>query len=167
MITALVLAGRPEALALTLSALVPGVVDGLIGDAVVLSDAADPDLVEVVEATGATLVALAPDDDPWRAGARAARRDWLLCLEAGDVPADGWVRTLDRFVAIGAGGRRFARLTRRSPTLRARLSGLVAAGLAARRVRAGDLVHRTVLELRAARARPVRLGAAIVAGRRE
>jgi hypothetical protein len=163
MITALVLAARgPEALAFTLSALVPGVVDGLVGDAVVLTRRADPDVAAVAEATGAALVTIAAGEDPWRAGAARARRAWVLCLEDGDVPAEGWVRTLDRFVSRGAGERRFGRLTRRPAPLGARVSDLLGAGFGTRRVRAGDLVHRTVFEEDGLRAtRPVRIVAEI------
>ena len=162
MITGLVLAARgPEALALTLSALVPGVVDGLIGDAVVLARQADRDIAAIAEATGATLVMVAPGDDPWRAGAAAARRDWVLCLEDGDVPAEGWVRALDRFVTIGAKDRVFGRLTRRPATFGARLSGWVEAGFGARRVRAGDLVHQSLLRQGMRPTRPVRVAAAV------
>ena len=163
MITGLVLAVRgPEALAVTLSALVPGVVEGLIGDAIILARRADPDIAKVAEATGAALVIAKPGGDPWRTGAALARRAWMLCLESGDVPAEGWVRALDRFVTLGAGDRRFGRLTRRPATLGARWADLVDAGFGARRVRAGDLVHRSLLEeggLRAAR--PVRIAATV------
>jgi hypothetical protein len=160
-ITALVLDGHPEALAMTLSALVPGVVDGLIGDAVVLSKEVDGAAAVIAEASGATLVPVTPADDPWRTGAQAARRDWLLCLEAGDVPVDDWVRALDRFVSLAGPERRHGRLTRRHATLRARLTGLVEAGFSARRLRAGDLVHRTLLETGEPRARLIRIAAAI------
>lgn len=162
MITVLVLASRgPQALAVTLSALVPGVVDGLIGDAVVVSSQADRDLAIVAEATGAALVAVAPGDDPWRAGVAAARREWLLCLEDGDVPTEDWVRALDRFVAPAGRDPRYGRLTRRPATLGERLSDLLDAGLGVRRVRAGDLVHRTFLDGGRSRARPVRIAAAL------
>ena len=162
MITGLVLVERGhEALAVTLGALIPGVVDGLIGDAVVLARRADRDIATVAEATGAALVTVAPGSDPWQVGAAAARREWMLCLEDGDVPAEGWVRALDRFVMLGAQGR-FGRLTRRPATLGARLSGLVEAGFGARRVRAGDLVHRSLLREGGIHAtRPVRIAAAV------
>ena len=48
----------------------------------------------------------------WSAGAAAARRDWLLCLEAGDVPGEGWIGAVERFVAF-AGEPRVGRLSRR------------------------------------------------------
>ena len=37
---------------------------------------------------------------PGRKGAKEARRDWLLCLDDGDIPQEGWIRVLDRFVAL-------------------------------------------------------------------
>jgi hypothetical protein len=164
MITGLVHVARgPEALAVTLSALIPGVIDGLIGDAVVLARWADPDIASVAEATGATLVTVPPGDDPWKAGAAAARREWVLCLEDGDVPAEGWVRALDHFVSINAGDRGFGRLTRRPATLKSRALGLVESGFGARQVRAGDLVHRRLLRDAGVRAtRPVRIAAVVV-----
>ncbi|HVL72820.1 MAG TPA: hypothetical protein VM434_13180, partial [Beijerinckiaceae bacterium] len=80
LITALVHARHgPEALAATLAALVPGVAEGLVGDAVVL--AAEPGYAApIAEAAGADFVPLGPADDPWRAGAARARRPWVLCL---------------------------------------------------------------------------------------
>ena len=104
MVTGLVHLSRPadaalEALADTLSALVSGVAAGLVADAVVIVPAPDPGVATVVEATGATLVVAPAGTDPWRAGAAAARRDWVLCLAAGDVPAEGWIRAVDRFIA--------------------------------------------------------------------
>ena len=163
MITGLVHVARgPEALALTLSALIPGVIDGLIGDAVVLARRVDQDITSVAEATGATLVTVPPGDNPWKAGAAAARREWVLCLEDGDVPAEGWVRALDHFVSISAGNRGFARLTRRPATLKSRALGLVESGFGARQVRAGDLVQRRLLRDGGVRAtRPVRIAAVV------
>ena len=64
----------------------------------------------VADAVGATLVI-----DPsggWSQGARAAKRDWLLCLADGDVPTEGWIRALDRFIALSPPDRLFGRLRR-------------------------------------------------------
>ncbi|MCP6374104.1 hypothetical protein NL455_29930, partial [Klebsiella pneumoniae] len=68
-----------------------------VGDAVIVAGRESEAVAAVAEATGATLV-LHRGGNPYAAGAAAARRDWILCLEAGDVPAEGWIRTLDRFV---------------------------------------------------------------------
>jgi hypothetical protein len=160
MITVLIRVRRgPEALAATLSALVPAVAAGLVGDAVILSDKQDDAIAAVADAAGATLVVTG--DVSWKLGAQAARRDWLLCLDDGDIPQEGWIRVLDRFVSLGSPERGLARLKReRTGVMRAGFSAL--RGLLGRsRIRSGDLAHRRVLmEGQKARA-PVRLSATI------
>ena len=160
MITALIRVRRgPEALAVTLSALVPAVTAGLVGDAVILAERHDDAVALVADAAGATLIVA--DDASWRAGAGAARRDWLLCLDDGDVPQEGWIRVLDRFISMGMADQGLARLRRqRTGMLGAALEAV--GGLMGRTsVGAGDLVHRRVLlSGRKARA-PVRLQARI------
>jgi hypothetical protein len=150
MITGLVHVVQPgeaalAALADTLSALVGGVAAGLVGDAVVIVPAPDPEIAAIAEATGAALVVAPGGTDPWRAGAAAARRDWVLCLAAGDVPAEGWIRALDRFVGTERDGAVVGRLRRpRGPIARlaAAARGLARPG---RGPRAGDLVRRAQL----------------------
>ena len=101
MITALIRAdGRIEPLAATLAALVPGVAEGLVADAVVIAAKHDAETAAVAEGVGAAHVVSAVDGEAWAAGAALARREWLLCLEAGDVPVDGWINALERFVAF-------------------------------------------------------------------
>lgn len=87
--------------------------------------------------------------------ASIAKRDWLLCLDDGDMPSEGWIRTLERFVALSPPSRRFGRLERRSRSLLERLYALIAPNS----VRAGDLVRRSVLTHLIAPGRPVRIGA--------
>jgi hypothetical protein len=149
----------PEALAVTLGALVPAVAAGLIGDAVVLAPEPDEAIAGVADAAGATLVVAG--DRPWRRGADAARRDWLLCLDDGDIPQEGWIRVLDRFVSLSRPEPGMARLGRKR-------AGLLATGLdwmgrlaGSSSVRAGDLVHRRVLIEGMKARRPVRLSARI------
>lgn len=140
MITVLVSAERGvEALAVTLSALVPGVVDGLVGDAIVLAPRHDEALARVADTVGATLISVS--SDPFREGARHAKRDWLLCLAAGDAPVEGWIRAVDRFIALSPPDRRYGRLARRGISWRERLLTLGPR----QKVRSGDLVHRSVL----------------------
>jgi hypothetical protein len=144
-----------EALAVTLNALVPGVVDGLVGDAVVLTRRADEGLARIADTVGATLVATG--GDAFRDGARHAKREWILCLAAGDVPTDGWIRALDRFITLSPPDRRFGRLARQGGSWRERLAAL----RFARTVRSGDLVRRSVLLDTARLPRPVRVSASI------
>jgi hypothetical protein len=149
----------PEALAVTLSALVPAVAAGLVGDAVILADRSDETVAKVADAAGATLVTAT--DDSWKPGAQAARRDWLLCLDDGDIPQEGWIRALDRFVSLGHPERGMARMRRRpAGFLRTGLDTLLGSfGRAT--IRAGDLVHRRFLMENVRTRAPVRLAATI------
>ncbi|AWN36964.1 hypothetical protein [Methylobacterium radiodurans] len=173
MLSAVTYIARPEGpdaidqLADTLSALVAGVAAGLVGDAVIVAGTAHDGVATVAEATGATLVVLPRAASPWMAGARVARRDWVLCLEAGDVPAEGWIRALDRFIGTARSGTALARLRRPHAGLPQRLiargEGVIGAG----RARAGDLVRRDTLLAGpgfSPRLKPRRLGARIERG---
>ena len=157
MITALILTDRRdgmEGLAATLAALVAGVAEGLVADAVVLSLKDDPEVAAVAEGVGAAHVA-ADRRTAWSVGARLGRRDWLLCLEAGDVPLDGWIGAVAAYLAE----------TRAPALARARRVGWRRPGqalealLGAGEVRPGDLVHRALLtdEGLSRRVRPARL----------
>jgi hypothetical protein len=164
MLTAVIFAeGDPENLAATLGALVPAVIEGLLGDAVVVARVADPAVATVAEIAGASLAVAAADADAWREGARLARRDWLLCLRAGDVPADGWMRAVDQFlVAAVRGHRPLGRFSRPGLGLADSLSLVVERMAGTRVVRAGDLVQRSWLGARnGARVRPLPIAARI------
>ena len=162
MISALVrLSHGIDALGATLTALVPAVTEGLVGDAVVLVSRPDDEVATIAEAVGASVV-VTEVRDPWRAGAAAARHDWVLCLDDGDVPSAGWIRALERFVALGHAERRFGRLRRRPRTLGRALVEIGQSVVRRHRVGAGDLVRRSLL-LGSARPKhgPVRLAALV------
>lgn len=148
MISALIHVARPgdpvavDRLADTLAALVAGVAAGLVGDAVIIVPARNPAIETVAEATGATLVVRRPGLGPWLAGAEAARRDWVLCLEAGDVPAEGWIRTLDRFIGTARPEISLGRLRRPHAALPTRIAARGERVVGVRRPRAGDVVRR-------------------------
>ena len=148
MISALIHVARPadpesiERLADTLSALVAGVAAGLVADAVIVSGGASEALNTVAEASGARLVQRARGASPWRAGAQAARRDWVLCLEAGDLLREGWIRTVDRFVNTARPEVSLARLRRPHAVLPARIAARGERIIGVREPRAGDLVRR-------------------------
>lgn len=159
MITALIRATHgPEALAVTLSALVPAVAAGLVADAVIVAGAHDETIDRVADAAGAALVVTG--SDPWKEGARVARHEWILCLDDGDVPQEGWIRVLERFVGLGASAEGLGRLRRREGAIRNVLKGLRAL-MRRREVRAGDLVHRRVLLEGGPIRAPIRLSAII------
>ncbi|MCJ2049910.1 hypothetical protein [Methylobacterium sp. J-070] len=133
-----------DRLADTLSALVSGVAGGLIGDAVIVAPGETEAVAAVAEATGATLV-LHRGGGPFAAGAAAARRDWVLCLEAGDVPAEGWIRTLDRFVGTARPEIGLGRLHRPAAGWLGRVLARYEVVAGARQARAGDVVRRDAL----------------------
>ncbi|WP_375455205.1 hypothetical protein [uncultured Methylobacterium sp.] len=170
MISALVFVADPgdadaiDRLADSLGALVGGVAAGLVADAVIVAGSASGAVGTIADATGAVLVVPSRGDDPWAVGAAAARRDWVLCLEAGDVPGDGWIRTLDRFVGTARADASLGRLRRPHAGLVARIAARAEAVVGARAARAGDLVRRERLSAGgtfAPRLRPRRLGARI------
>lgn len=141
----------------TLSALVTGVAQGVVADAVVIAPEASPDVTRIADAAGAAFVTAA--SEPWRAGAGAARREWLLLLDAGDVPIDDWPRALDRFCARAGNGAAIGRLSRVPERARDWLA-LPFARLAAG-PRAGDLAHLRHLE-KGARPRVERVAVRLV-----
>lgn len=161
MITALILSrGGIEPLATTLAALVPGVADGLVADAVVISPAPDEAAALVADGVGAAHCVARDGEDLWLAGAALARRDWLFCLEAGDVPLEGWMAPVERFVALSPGPR-LGRLGRRSAA--AAMTGLRETLVGTRRPAPGHVLHRALLGpagLRQ-RLRPARIAARI------
>ena len=160
MITVLVRVTRgPEALAVTLRSLVPAVAAGLVGDPCILAPRADETVARVADATGATLVVT--EDRSWRPGAEAARRDWLLCLDDGDIPQEGWIRVLERFVSLTRPERGIARLRHRQAGLLRRATNALRRLTGSSAIRAGDLVHRRVLVDGMKPRRPVRLSAVI------
>jgi len=167
MITALILTDDGiEPLAATLAALVPAVAAGLVADAVVLDLSAASEIAAVADGVGAAHVRVAERRSAWAAGAAVARRDWLFCLHAGDVPQEGWIGAIEAHLG-GASGPGLGR-PRRGGALPARAAVLWERLAGARQVRAGDLVHRVlVLGPRLPRSlRPARLDARISAPRR-
>lgn len=148
MISGLIHVPRPsdpsavDRLADTLAALVAGVAAGLVGDAVIVVPAASAAIETVAEATGATLVVRMHGASPWSVGARAARREWVLCLDAGDVLAEGWIRTLDRFIGTARPEIALGRLRRPHTALPARIAARGETVIGVSQPRAGDIVRR-------------------------
>ncbi|GBU16148.1 MULTISPECIES: hypothetical protein [unclassified Methylobacterium] len=148
MISALTYLARPadpdaiEQLADTLGALVAGVAAGLVGDAVIVSAQAHEAVERIADGTGAALVVRPRGGNPWQAGAKLARREWVLCLEAGDVPVEGWIRILDRFVNTARPDVMLGRLRRPHAGLPSRLAARGEGVIGVSEARAGDLVRR-------------------------
>jgi hypothetical protein len=95
MLTALVHArSNPGALAVTLAALVPAVAEGLVSHAVVVLAGKDMDSERIADAMGATVIQAG--DAPWREAAAIARGDWVVLLDAGETPDQGWIAAIER-----------------------------------------------------------------------
>lgn len=91
--------GPPEPLAATLAVLIAAVTEGFVGHAVVVAPPGTTDVAALADATGADLV-FAADCEAWALGAAAARGDWVLLLDAGDIPDIHWVRSVERHLLL-------------------------------------------------------------------
>ncbi|MBI1383518.1 MAG: glycosyltransferase [Rhizobiales bacterium] len=77
----------------TLASLVPGMVEGIVKEVVVVDGGSSDATLAIVEEAGARLVASARGRGTQLAvGAEAARGDWLLFIHADTVLEEGWVR---------------------------------------------------------------------------
>jgi hypothetical protein len=88
-----------RALVPTLSALVPGVTAGLLGE-VIVADAGSSDAsAEVADIAGCRLMASsAPLGERLKEAAASTHSPWLLFLRAGCVPEPGWIAAAERFI---------------------------------------------------------------------
>ena len=164
MITVLVRVERgAEALAATLASLVPGVVAGLVADAVVLAEEPSGDVVRLAGVAGAALVI--DRKGAWASAAAIARREWVWCFLDGDAPDGDWIRTVGQFVSLAPmEGWTLGRPKYRPLSPSARTARLIEKVVGSRRVRAGDLVRRNRLALPVFRVRPAPLGTVVARG---
>ncbi len=79
-------------LARTLSALVPGVVEGLIKEVVIVDGGSEDATLEIAESTGCRIVRTDHERglQLWQ-GCREARGDWLLILHSDSQLGDNWM----------------------------------------------------------------------------
>lgn len=153
---------QEELLARSLAALVPGAVEGLIREVLVLDRGSTDGSARVAEAAGCSFL-----KDTDLAGALArARSDWIFLIEPGARPLSGWI---DRFGDHMTASRHPASLSPasgRRPTVLARLRGArrgLRCGLLMRRDEAvAALREGDTLPLLVRRVRPRRLACEIV-----
>jgi rSAM/selenodomain-associated transferase 2 len=94
-------------LAATLSALVPGVVDGLIRQVVIVDGGSSDRTLRIAEDSGADIVRSERGRGrQLQEGAKAARFPWLLFLHADTILDPGWEREVGAFIERVDIGRR-------------------------------------------------------------
>lgn len=81
-----------DTLVRTLSCLVPGVVEGLIKEVIVVDGGSDDATLEIAESTGCRIISTDASRglQLWQ-GCRAARGDWLLILHPDSQLGEGWM----------------------------------------------------------------------------
>jgi rSAM/selenodomain-associated transferase 2 len=86
-------------LAATLSSLVPGAVDGLVRQVIIVDGGSSDRTLRIAEDSGADIIRSEPGRGcQLRAGAKAARFPWLLFLHADTMLDPGWEREVATFV---------------------------------------------------------------------
>lgn len=86
----------------TLRSLVDAAIDGLVSE-VIVSDCGSTDAtLKIADAAGATVIQ-SGGGQQLLAGARAARKPWLLFLKPGSAMGPGWEDEARAFIARGAG----------------------------------------------------------------
>lgn len=88
-----------SALAATFSVLIPAVAEGFLGHAVVVAASPDSESERLADATGAVHL-VAAGREAWQLGAEQARGDWLILLDAGDVPQAHWAQAVERHLML-------------------------------------------------------------------
>src|SRR6476660_5842170 len=91
----------------TLTALVPAVVDGIVQEAILVDGGSTDETCAIADAAGTRLIrSKLGRGTQLRAGAAAARGDWLLFLHADTVLEPGWAEEAEAFMERVAKGRR-------------------------------------------------------------
>ncbi|MBD9371241.1 glycosyl transferase [Rhizobium sp. ARZ01] len=94
---------EPE-LAHTLAALVAGAVEGLVKDVIILDHGSSDGSSKVADAAGCSFLTDWDTQDV----VRSARGEWLLLLEPGARPLNGWVEAVAEYVSLNKAPARFA-----------------------------------------------------------
>jgi hypothetical protein len=141
MLTAVIRAdGSANALAATFSVLIPAVADGFLGHAVIVDAGSHAEIEHLADATGASYLR-AGGAEGWHLGAAQARGDWLILLDAGDVPQPHWAQAVDRHLMVAPETPGLIALRGVAGSLRER----AAISFGARRLRAGLVLPKSTV----------------------
>lgn len=127
-------------LAQTLAALVPGAVEGLVSDVLILDRGSSDASGAVADAAGARFL----EEGTLSEALAAARGSWLLLLEPGARPLGNWVNEVAEHMAVGRSPARFSASQRHRRPFPARLftrAGLLEQGYLVRRSEAAALAR--------------------------
>jgi hypothetical protein len=133
-------ANQASALAATFSVLIPAVADGFLGHAVVVDAVGHAEIERLADATGASYLR-AGGAEGWHLGAAEARGDWLILLDAGDVPQPHWAQSVDRHLMLSPDIPALIPLRGVAGSLRER----AAISFGARRLRAGLVLPKALV----------------------
>lgn len=96
-----------QGLAATLSALVPGAIDGLVREVIIVDGGSNDRTLAIADDAGALLISgESGRGNQLRAGAAKARSEWLLFLHADTVLEAGWEREIAALMERVAKGAR-------------------------------------------------------------
>lgn len=88
---------QDHALAATLAALVPGAVEGLVADVVIIDRGSSEATAQLAEAAGCRWL----EDPDLDQAVLCARADWVMLLEPGARPQIGWIEHVGQHLAAG------------------------------------------------------------------
>lgn len=95
---------RERELAVTLSALVPGAVEGLVAEVIVIDRGSRDGTARLADAAGCRFLSEPDLEDV----VRNARGDWLLLLEPGARPISGWIDHMIEYLGTATMAARFS-----------------------------------------------------------
>ena len=115
-------------LARTLSSLVPGVVEGIIKEVVIVDGGSTDSTLEIAESTGCRIVQgdIARGLQLWQ-GCRAARGEWLLILHSDSQLGEGWMDEVQAHIRTHPAQAAYFHLRFDDPSMLAKLWGEVVA----------------------------------------
>ena len=106
MITAFIIADSDvQTLTRTLNALIGATVEGLLREVIVITECENDEVAKLADHVGCALIA----QTEFSTALQAAKGDWVLLLEGGALPEQGWVEAVGNHIQMDGGAARFTR----------------------------------------------------------